>query len=413
MRPATLASRPRASAVTRCAADAGSDIVAGGGGGRRAPAAAGTAARRRRALRAPGRVVSLDGKLEEQRLLEQELAGGRFAMPREGEEGEAEEADEAAEDEVEYFDSDPNGPPLPPPPPLGAAPAAAEPAAEVEVEVEAAPAPRAPGAPPLDEVQRRANERVARKAAALLEIMQAGEGVEEAIARHLAEVDGEMLSLLAGRIEAARKLERRQDVLDGLAALWRRLKAEADRAAAPPALRLLDSLLAILDGADAEEEEAGGGAGGDDTVADGGAGGGAEAPPSPPPPAAVTTKAELDARRGRAAARLRTAFSGAPVGVDVLNLASRLAADGARVSEQLLEESVEPQVFAAEAGALLDGALEQQRALEAALAERADLPAAERAAGEALAARRATAIARVQEVMALARTVAQQQGGRI
>jgi hypothetical protein len=222
-----------------------------------------------------------------------------------------------------------------------------------------------------------------------------------------------MLSLLAGRIEAARKLERRQDVLDGLAALWRRLKAEADRTAAPPALRLLDSLLAILDGADAGEQEVGGGAGGDGTVADGGAGGAAEAPPSPPPPAAVTTKAELDARRGRAAARLRTAFSGAPVGVDVLNLASRLAADGARVSEQLLEESVEPQAFAAEAGALLDGALEQQRALEAALAERVDLPAAERAAGEALAARRATAIARVQEVMALARTVAQQQGGRI
>lgn len=89
-----------------------------------------------------------------------------------------------------------------------------------------------------------------RRAQVLLAIMQAGTQVEEMIAHHAAEIDGGMLQLLVRRMKAAEQLEAGDDVLQGLQLLYRRLKAEVDRQQAPPALHLLDEVMAILSPAD-------------------------------------------------------------------------------------------------------------------------------------------------------------------
>jgi hypothetical protein len=53
-------------------------------------------------------------------------------------------------------------------------------------------------------------------------IMQAGPEVEAAVAAHSHLVDDTMLELLARRMEAARHMEQRPEVLEGLGLLWRR-----------------------------------------------------------------------------------------------------------------------------------------------------------------------------------------------
>ena len=52
--------------------------------------------------------------------------------------------------------------------------------------------------------------------------MQAGEEVESAIGRHLGEVDETMLDLLQRRMKAAGQLERSDEMVNTLGALWRR-----------------------------------------------------------------------------------------------------------------------------------------------------------------------------------------------
>jgi hypothetical protein len=49
--------------------------------------------------------------------------------------------------------------------------------------------------------------------------MQSGAAVEECIARYATEIDATMVELLSGRIEAAKRLERNAEVLEGLEAL--------------------------------------------------------------------------------------------------------------------------------------------------------------------------------------------------
>ena len=205
-----------------------------------------------------------------------------------------------------------------------------------------------------------------------MEIIQAGAGVEEAISRHSADIDDTMIELLQRRMDAARQLERSTEVTDGMAALQRRLKAEMDRRTASTSMRLLDSLLAILD----EGEEGGGLPGG-----------------------GRSTEVQQAAR-----AKLRSAFGGAPLEADVLAVAAQLAMRGQSVADELLEDVVDAKTFVGEVTALLDGAMEQQQQLVAALEGLAgDAP--ERPRVEEVMNERAMALNLVQEVLTLTRAV--------
>jgi hypothetical protein len=161
-----------------------------------------------------------------------------------------------------------------------------------------------------------------------------------------------------------------------------------DRQAAPPALRLLDSLLAILD-------EAGGASDGEE---------GRAAPLGTGGPALPSAAGAAAAARRRVAARLRAAFGGAGLQEDVVSLAQRLASQGRPVVDELLEDSVDPVAFVEEVGALLARAEGQQRELEAAAAGLA-AGGAERAGVEGAMRQRADAIRAVQEVLEVAREV--------
>ncbi|KAL4446212.1 hypothetical protein ABPG77_003019 [Micractinium sp. CCAP 211/92] len=175
---------------------------------------------------------------------------------------------------------------------------------------------------------------ISRQSEALLAIIQAGERVEEVIAERRADIDATTLQLLEGRIEAARQVEKRPDVVEGLQLLYRRLKAEVDRQAASPALCLLDELMGILDPGQA------------DTV--------------------VQTSTEEE-RRQQAAARVRAAFSGGLAGgADVLSLAAQLVGGGGeRLADELVADPVDPMVFMAEVTQLLGRVEQQQAQLEA------------------------------------------------
>lgn len=210
----------------------------------------------------------------------------------------------------------------------------------------------------------RARASLERKARALMDIMGAGASVEEAITRHAADVDASMLSLLDARMEAARELERNEEVLEGLEALRRRLKAEVDRQKASAALRLLDTLMGVMDG----EQE-----GGRD-------------------PEAVKA----------ARAKLRDAFGGDALQADVMSVASQLVAAGPSVADELLEDLVDPNVFMVECTQLLEGAMEAQGQLAAAL-EGLPPDAPERPRVREVLAERALSIALVEEILVLAR----------
>lgn len=179
---------------------------------------------------------------------------------------------------------------------------------------------------------------ISRQSEALLEIIQAGERVEEAIAEHRAEVDTRMLTLLARRIKTAQQMEKQAEVVQGLQLLYRRLKAEVDRQRAPPALQLLDELMGILDP-------------------------GAEA-------VTVAQTATREERRREAAARVRAAFSGGlPGGADVLSLAQQLSGGGGlQLADELVADPVDPMDFMAQVTELL-GRVQQQQVQLAAFLE--------------------------------------------
>jgi hypothetical protein len=260
--------------------------------------------------------------------------------------------------------------------------------AQVEAEVDTVPL--SPDQRPMSAAERQAREAVQRKAAVLMEIMQAGADVESAIERNLHELDETVLDLLRRRLDAARQLERSQDVADGLKLLYRRLKAEIDRKAASPAMRLLDTLLGIYEEASILEQQGSesNGGGGLKSVGGGGSSG--------------VSPTEV---RSQVRAQLSASFRGYAPQEDVLSLAAQLAKKGSEVAERLLDEQVEPRVFVNEVMELVRGAGEQQRQLEKALRE---LPerSPERDRIQAVANERAVALAHVEEVLQLARELA-------
>lgn len=211
-----------------------------------------------------------------------------------------------------------------------------------------------------------------------MEIMQTGAGVEQTISRHSADIDDTMMELLQRRMEAARHLERQSEVLQGIEMLQRRLKAEIDRKKASLSMRLLDSVLNILDGG--EEVEV--------TERSGASGGGKNR----------STEVQKAAR-----ARLRSAFGAAPLEADVMFLATQLALRGQSIADELLEERVDGNVFIKEVTALLEGAMEQQQQLKAAL-EQLGPKAPERVKVQEVIDERSAALGLVQEVLVLARS---------
>lgn len=216
---------------------------------------------------------------------------------------------------------------------------------------------------------------ITRKAQALMEIMQAGAGVEEAISRHSADIDDTMMELLQRRMEAARHLEKQREILQGMEMLQRRLKMELDRKKASVSMRLLDSLLNILDGG--EDEDSSGASG-------------------------SNKKRSIEVEKA-ARARLRSAFGAAPLEADVMFLATQLASRGQSIADELLEERVDGNVFIEEVTALLEGAMGQQQQLVAAL-EQLGPQAPERVKVQEAINERSIALELVQEVLVLARS---------
>lgn len=203
-----------------------------------------------------------------------------------------------------------------------------------------------------------------------MEIMQAGASVEAAIARHAADIDETMLKLVAKRMEAARELERSAEVLQGLELLAHRLQAEMDRRQASASLRLLDTLLNMMDG--------------------GGEGGKGE-----------NANSNVIGVERAVRAKLRAAFGVAPLQTDVMMVATQLGTRGTEVVDTLLEDIIDPNVFMAEVSELLNKAMEQQRQLEQALTVLAQ-DAPERKRVEEVVSDRAVALSLVQNVVALA-----------
>jgi hypothetical protein len=230
-----------------------------------------------------------------------------------------------------------------------------------------------------EEVEESAEEslrrEITRKAQALMEIMQAGAGVEEAISRHSAEIDDTLMELLQRRMEAARHLEKQSEILQGMEMLHRRLKMELDKKKATISMRLLDSILNILDGG--EEEESSGASG--------------------------SNKGRSIEVEKAVRARLRSAFGAAPLEADVMFLATQLAVRGQSIADELLEERVDGNVFIKEVTALLEGAMGQQKQLVAAL-EQLDPQAPEKIKVQEAINERSIALGLVQEVLVLARS---------
>ncbi|KAF8057922.1 SRC2 [Scenedesmus sp. PABB004] len=178
-----------------------------------------------------------------------------------------------------------------------------------------------------------------RKAAVLVELLSAfaaDGGGEEVLAQKLAafrvEIDEPLLHMLARRIEAAKTHGQDAQEVEAMQQLLDVLSVEAQRAAASPAMRLLDEVLELL---------------GDD----------------PALPGAQQRGADV-------VARLRSAFTGgAADGVDVFAAAAALAADGALAAEALAVEYVPQAAFLAEGMELLQGAKEEMQALASAVGQ--------------------------------------------
>lgn len=193
-----------------------------------------------------------------------------------------------------------------------------------------------------------------------------------------------------------------------------RLKAEVERQRAPPALRLLDELLSILD----PGEGACRGVGRRHLVClpahpprclcflclDS-----SQLPPANWPQQKTTTILRIthpagdggvgsglvrEERAREAAARLRAAFAGGlPAGGDLFSLAAQLGGGpgGAELADQLVADPVDPMAFMAEATQLLESAEQQQRQLAAWIEQQQQAVEEHSAAGDGEAARRAAA----------------------
>lgn len=185
-----------------------------------------------------------------------------------------------------------------------------------------------------------------RRSELLMAFLAAGGQLPELIEQFLGDIDEPLLQLLEGRIRTAAEVGEPPDSIEEMQDLLRALRRAQQRAAAPPALRLLDDLLAIL----------------------------GEAVPGDPLYAP---------RRLEAQARMQEAFTGQAVGVDIFQAAAALADEGRATAGQMLTtEMVFLPEFMSEALNLLQEAEEKQRQLADAIRRGAEAVRAARATGD-------------------------------
>ena len=218
------------------------------------------------------------------------------------------------------------------------------------------------------------------RASILIDILSTAPlNIEAKIADYAESIDPELLHLLEGRIAAARQLEQDQETVDGLVALYYRLKSEYDRRTASPALRLLDTLLSMMLAEDDDDD--------DDREAD-----------------AIDVDSDSDdgeytegdgkrrrrrripaSREDRVAlvrARMQLAFDESlSLDTDVFTVAQQLAVGERRFVDELINEQVDGGEFVKEVEGLLKRAMEQQVAGNALLAD-GEQGTGERAPGE-------------------------------
>jgi hypothetical protein len=221
-----------------------------------------------------------------------------------------------------------------------------------------------------------------------MEIMQSGPGVHECIQKYSSEIDQLMLEMLESRIKTARQLEQDDEVIKGLVYLYRYLKAEYDRNTASPSLRLLDTLLQLFLDSDTFNPEQ------SQDWEDG------------PPRSRHEIREEA---KSSIAARLQMAFDGsASLETDVISLARDLSSGAHKLVDEMLQDSVTPQEFIPEVEALLQNALEQQEVLQNLIAQNDNAETKHEL--QMNLAQRATAIANVEEILAIARLISSKMG---
>lgn len=244
------------------------------------------------------------------------------------------------------------------------------------------------------------------RASILIDILSTAPlNIEAKIADYADSIDPELLHLLEGRIAAARQLEQDQATVDGLIALYYRLKSEYDRRTASPALRLLDTLLSMMLAEDDDDRE---GADGVDVDSDSDDGEYTEGDGKRRRRRRIPTSRED--RVALVRARMQLAFDESlSLDTDVFTVAQQLAVGKRRFVDELINEQVDGGEFVKEVEGLLKRAVEQQVAGNALLAD-GEQGTGARAPGErerlrqALEQRERT-IECVEELLVLARSV--------
>lgn len=238
------------------------------------------------------------------------------------------------------------------------------------------------------------------RASILIEIMSAAPiNIEATIAHHADSIDPELLHLLEGRIAAARQLEQDDETVNGLIALYHRLKSEYERRTASPALRLLDTLLSMMIAGEDEDEE-----GDDERREEGGRKTSDDSGRSSAPRRTGRTMGDTTAL---VRARLQLAFDESlSLDTDVFTVAQQLAVGERRFVDELINEQVDGGEFVKEVEGLLKLAVEQQVAGNALLAsETGVVGPEERERLRQVLAQREKTIERVEELLVLARQV--------
>jgi len=246
------------------------------------------------------------------------------------------------------------------------------------------------------------------RASILIDILSTAPlNIEAKIADYADSIDPELLHLLEGRIAAARQLEQDQATVDGLIALYYRLKSEYDRRTASPALRLLDTLLSMMLAEDDDDDDREG-ADGVDVDSDSDDGEYTEGDGKRRKRRRIPTSRED--RVALVRARMQLAFDESlSLDTDVFTVAQQLAVGKRRFVDELINEQVDGGEFVKEVEGLLKRAVEQQVAGNALLAD-GEQGTGARAPGErerlrqALEQRERT-IECVEELLVLARSV--------
>ncbi|GMH36597.1 hypothetical protein BSKO_04470 [Bryopsis sp. KO-2023] len=96
-----------------------------------------------------------------------------------------------------------------------------------------------------DEVPIEEMDPVERRTRIIIDVVNAGGALETVIPKYREYIDEELLEVLFKRIQTTAQFEEKSAV-EGLVAVWRRLRSELERKNATPAMKLLDKLLKIV-----------------------------------------------------------------------------------------------------------------------------------------------------------------------